>query len=103
MKIRGIQIFWVCMIALNLALWVPLLYHESIIFPPTVPQNLEELDQRSEYQVRRLTKSLECRKLPYDNVPEELLELKRVCGVATKIWLKKYRASQIEDLLNNLK
>lgn len=100
---KGLIIYWVSIVVISLAVCAPLLYHINVIFPATVPHNLEELDQWSEYQLRRLTDSLECRKLPYSNVPEELLELKRVCDIATTIWLKKYRASQIEDLLNNQK
>jgi len=97
------KIYWAFIIMFSIIIWIPLLYHTSIIFSPTVPQNLEVVEQWSEYKTNRLIRYIDCRKLPYDNVPEELLELKRVCGVLTTMWLKKYRANQIEDLINKQK
>ena len=105
MTIKGIQIYWGFMAVVALIILVSigkLVYDTTSIFPPAVPQNLEELEQWPEKKLYRLTRHLECDRLPWsDEVPEELQELHRICRTASTIWVKKYKANRMKGLADD--
>jgi len=66
------------------------MYRDAVIFPPTTPANLQELANWSETDLWRLKQYYNCGDLPFDNVPDDLIELKTFCKIISNHWVKKY-------------
>lgn len=95
-------LFSIAMVAV-VSLYSMMFYHMNILLPEVAPQNLEELHSWSDTRLMRLIQSLDCNKLPYEGVPEELTELKRVCDTTRDIWVKKHQARQLQELLDDVR
>ena len=67
------------------------------------PQNIEELEQWSEGKIYDMRNTLKCDKLPYKDTPEDLLELKRICGISGQIWLRKRDEENLNKASEGLK
>lgn len=99
----GFIIYIACLAIVTCGMVGFMLYDRGKIFPPKLPQNLEELHQWPEKDLSKLNDSLKCSMLPWENVPEDLLELKRICDISTDIWHEKYKARKLIEARDGLK
>lgn len=73
------------------------MYQEVVIFPPTAPENLEELATWEEDDLWRLMEYYDCRSRPRIDVPDDLKEFVKFCDTVYDYWDRKYIEEKYDD------
>lgn len=73
------------------------LYLESVIFPPTVPENRAAMEQMSDFQLLRLQRFLGCGEVMADNYRDPEKELKRLKTYCATVYDVRVNITSIKE------
>ena len=99
----GLITYWVVCLAFIVLIFGYISYKEAIIFPPTLPTNLEELATWDKDDLRRIDRYYKCDSLPYKiENPDIFVELRPICDAIGEQWMKKYREERSIEALEGI-